>query len=335
MHAAPGPDPCAAPAGRQVVAVLPSNPVEQLRLAHAITCHAYSGRVTALEAEVGRLRRSAADKAAHVRTLETRLTSLQLELQDALDKARRPPRRWLWPWAPLLPRALAQPPASLGCVTLFMNLLQVRVSHRALHKPLRVFAARLNDATHERHTRRPALLTSCRRGRGARAGPGCRRARAPLRTPPRGVRPCVRPKAPLLHRRGESQPLAHAALTLTLRAARARAGAPAGRGRGAAGGGEEGARGHRAAPGAVGRAPGRLPAQPAGHAADHAGGARRAAPFRNPARQAAFAHSLRRPKAGRSRWPRRPAGSLGVRSARHARGCAALLLLVYLRRPAL
>ena len=72
--------------------MLPGNPVEQLRLAHAISCHAYSGRVSALEAEVGRLRRSAADKAVHVRTLETRLTSLQLELQDALDKvvARRP-----------------------------------------------------------------------------------------------------------------------------------------------------------------------------------------------------------------------------------------------------
>lgn len=94
--------PAPAPAGRQVVAVLPSNPVEQLRLAHAITCHAYSGRVTALEAEVGRMRRSAADKAAHVRTLETRLTSLQLELQDALDKARRLPRRWLRPGAQLL-----------------------------------------------------------------------------------------------------------------------------------------------------------------------------------------------------------------------------------------
>lgn len=66
--------------------MLPSDPVEQLRLAHAITCHAYAGRVAALESETGRLRRAAADKASHVRTLETRLTSLQLELQDALDK---------------------------------------------------------------------------------------------------------------------------------------------------------------------------------------------------------------------------------------------------------
>ena len=71
--------------------MLPANPVEQLRLAHAIACHAYAGRVSALEGEVGRLRRAAADRASHVRTLETRLTSLQLELQDALDKARALP----------------------------------------------------------------------------------------------------------------------------------------------------------------------------------------------------------------------------------------------------
>ena len=68
--------------------MLPANPVEQLRLAHAIACHAYAGRVSVLEGEVGRLRCAAADRGSHVRTLETRLTSLQLELQDALDKAR-------------------------------------------------------------------------------------------------------------------------------------------------------------------------------------------------------------------------------------------------------
>ncbi|KAK9830905.1 hypothetical protein WJX81_003248 [Elliptochloris bilobata] len=73
---------------KEVAAVLPANPGEQLRLAHAISCHAYAGRVAALESEVGRLRRAAADRSSHVRTLETRLTSLQLELQDALDKAR-------------------------------------------------------------------------------------------------------------------------------------------------------------------------------------------------------------------------------------------------------
>lgn len=72
----------------QVVAVLPADPCEQLNLAHRITCRAYSQRVASLEDEAGRLRRTLEDRAGHARTLETRLATCQLELQQALDKVR-------------------------------------------------------------------------------------------------------------------------------------------------------------------------------------------------------------------------------------------------------
>jgi uncharacterized protein YlxW (UPF0749 family) len=75
----------------QVLAVLPTDPFEQLRLAHRISSRAFSQKVAALEAEVGHLKRALGDKAGQVRELETRLTSCQLELQEAQDKASAPP----------------------------------------------------------------------------------------------------------------------------------------------------------------------------------------------------------------------------------------------------
>ena len=68
--------------------MLPSDPYEQLNLAHRITCRAYSQRVASLEGESGRLRKALDDRAAHARTLEGRLTSCQLQLQQALDTVR-------------------------------------------------------------------------------------------------------------------------------------------------------------------------------------------------------------------------------------------------------
>ncbi|EIE24881.1 hypothetical protein COCSUDRAFT_28432 [Coccomyxa subellipsoidea C-169] len=73
---------------KEVLAVLPTDPHEQLKLAHKIGSRAYAQKVSSLESEVGHLRRVLADKDSHIRTLETRLTSYQLELQEALDKAR-------------------------------------------------------------------------------------------------------------------------------------------------------------------------------------------------------------------------------------------------------
>ena len=72
----------------QVLAVLPSNPYEQMNLAHRITCRAYSQRVASLEGEAGRLRKALDDRAGHARILEARLAGCQLELQQALDKVR-------------------------------------------------------------------------------------------------------------------------------------------------------------------------------------------------------------------------------------------------------
>ncbi|KAK9918794.1 hypothetical protein WJX75_006959 [Coccomyxa subellipsoidea] len=73
---------------KEVLAVLPTDPHEQLKLAHKISSRAYTQKVSSLESEVGHLRRVLADKDSHIRTLETRLTSCQLELQEAVEKAR-------------------------------------------------------------------------------------------------------------------------------------------------------------------------------------------------------------------------------------------------------
>ena len=74
--------------GLQVLAVLPTDPYEQLKLAHKISSRAYTQKVSSLESEVGQLRRALADKNGHIRTLETSLTSCKLELQEANEKAR-------------------------------------------------------------------------------------------------------------------------------------------------------------------------------------------------------------------------------------------------------
>lgn len=71
----------------QVLNVLPTDPYEQLKLAHRIGCRAFSQKVASLEGEVAHLKRALGDKAGHIRSLETRLTSCQLELQKAQDKA--------------------------------------------------------------------------------------------------------------------------------------------------------------------------------------------------------------------------------------------------------
>ena len=67
--------------------MLPTDPYEQLKLAHKISSSAYTQKVSSLESEVGHLRRALADKNGHIRTLETSLTSCQLELQEANEKA--------------------------------------------------------------------------------------------------------------------------------------------------------------------------------------------------------------------------------------------------------
>lgn len=71
----------------QVLAVLPTDPYEQLQLANRISCRAFTQKMASLESEVGHLRRVLADKDSHIRTLETRLTTCQLELQEAAEKA--------------------------------------------------------------------------------------------------------------------------------------------------------------------------------------------------------------------------------------------------------
>lgn len=71
--------------------MLPTDPYEQLKLAHKISSRAYTQKVSSLESEVGHLRRALADKNGHIRTLETSLTSCQLQLQEANEKARIEP----------------------------------------------------------------------------------------------------------------------------------------------------------------------------------------------------------------------------------------------------
>ncbi|CAL8464151.1 g3686 [Coccomyxa elongata] len=73
---------------KEVLAVLPTDPYEQLKLAHKISSRAYTQKVSSLESEVGHLRRALADKNGHIRTLETSLTSCQLDLQEANEKVR-------------------------------------------------------------------------------------------------------------------------------------------------------------------------------------------------------------------------------------------------------
>ena len=97
----------------QVIQVLPSDYYAQLEVAHHISCYAFSSKVRvavwrpvsdllsqvdlaneiwaqvkAMEAENQQLKQTLTQKTSQVKTLESRLTSTQLDLQDSQEKVR-------------------------------------------------------------------------------------------------------------------------------------------------------------------------------------------------------------------------------------------------------
>nr|GLL41853.1 uncharacterized protein At4g15545 isoform X1 [Ipomoea trifida] len=70
----------------EVLAVLPSDPFEQLDVARKITSIALSTRVSSLEVELATLRREVADRDAAISDLQSQLDSIDASFSDASDK---------------------------------------------------------------------------------------------------------------------------------------------------------------------------------------------------------------------------------------------------------
>jgi len=73
---------------KELAALLPSDPTEQLELAHRIVNLAYSSKVAALEQENNSLRQTLMQRQSQMKALERRISSLELETSDAQEKAR-------------------------------------------------------------------------------------------------------------------------------------------------------------------------------------------------------------------------------------------------------
>ncbi|XP_056168991.1 uncharacterized protein At4g15545-like [Syzygium oleosum] len=73
----------------EVLAVLPSDPYEQLDVARKITSMALSTRVSSLESESSDLRAKLAEKDHSIADLQSQVESLDASLADALDKLSR------------------------------------------------------------------------------------------------------------------------------------------------------------------------------------------------------------------------------------------------------
>ena len=74
---------------REVIAVLPSEPYDQLDLAHRINAYAYTQKVAVLESESSQLRNQLTQRNNAVKTLERRIENLVMEVSDANDKVRQ------------------------------------------------------------------------------------------------------------------------------------------------------------------------------------------------------------------------------------------------------
>ncbi|QDZ21038.1 hypothetical protein HOP50_05g35630 [Chloropicon primus] len=74
---------------REILAVLPPEPYDQLDLAHRINAYAYTQKVAVLEAEAGQLRTQASQHKNHVKTLERRIENLVMEVNDANEKTKQ------------------------------------------------------------------------------------------------------------------------------------------------------------------------------------------------------------------------------------------------------
>lgn len=70
----------------QVVAILPSDPFAQLELAHKIAQAALAQKTAQMESEGQQLREALLQKQNQIKSLERRVSSLELELQDMVSK---------------------------------------------------------------------------------------------------------------------------------------------------------------------------------------------------------------------------------------------------------
>ncbi|KAK9844816.1 hypothetical protein WJX74_007212 [Apatococcus lobatus] len=74
---------------KEVATLLPADPYEQLRLAHQICCFAFSQKVGCLEADNRHQKQGLAQRMSTIKTLESRVTSLQLDLQESQSQAQQ------------------------------------------------------------------------------------------------------------------------------------------------------------------------------------------------------------------------------------------------------
>ncbi|KAK3269855.1 hypothetical protein CYMTET_21720 [Cymbomonas tetramitiformis] len=73
---------------KEIMAVLPTDPNEQLEMSHRIANLAFSQKVCVLEAENNQLRQTLMQRQSQIKALERRVTNLELEVNDAQEKAR-------------------------------------------------------------------------------------------------------------------------------------------------------------------------------------------------------------------------------------------------------
>lgn len=74
---------------RELVALLPTDPDQQLELAHRLASLAFTSKAAQLEAENAQLRQSVMQRQSQIKALERRVTNLELEVNEAQEKARQ------------------------------------------------------------------------------------------------------------------------------------------------------------------------------------------------------------------------------------------------------
>jgi len=74
---------------KEIMSVLPTDPSEQLELAHRLANLAFSSKVASLEGDNNQLRQTLMQRQSQLKASERKTANLELELADAQDKMRQ------------------------------------------------------------------------------------------------------------------------------------------------------------------------------------------------------------------------------------------------------
>eukprot|EP00959_Pyramimonas_sp_CCMP1952_P023673 497449-Pyramimonas_sp.AAC.1 len=74
---------------KEVMSVLPTDPVEQLELAHRLANLAFSSKVASLEGENNQLRQTLMQRQSQIKALERKVGNLEMEVSDSQEKMRQ------------------------------------------------------------------------------------------------------------------------------------------------------------------------------------------------------------------------------------------------------